>query len=64
MVVVLFNAGVQEPDTPFNEVVGNDAIVAPKQTGPTGLKTGTMLELTVIVIVAVFEHCPTEGVNV
>ena len=49
---------------PLLEVVGSADNVAPEQIGPTALKVGVTLGLTVIVNVAVVAHCPAVGVNV
>jgi hypothetical protein len=64
VVAVLFNAGNHVPVTPFKEVVGSGLNVAPEQIAATGVKVGVKTGLTVIVIVAVFAHCPALGVNV
>ena len=64
MVAILFNAGDQVPEIPFNDVVGNADKVAPEQIAATGLNVGVVFGLTVIVSVAVVAHCPTDGVNV
>ena len=64
MVAVLFIAGDQEPVNPLIEVVGNGDIVAPEQTGATGLNEGVMFGLTVIVNVEVVAHWPGVGVNI
>jgi hypothetical protein len=45
-------------------VVGNALKVAPEQIGPTPAKVGRTGEFTTTVIVVVFAHCPTAGVNV
>ena len=57
-------AGAQVPITPLIEVVGRAPKTAPEQIGATGLNVGVNIGLTVIVNVAVFEHCPASGVNV
>ena len=64
VVIVLFTAGDQVPVTPFVDVVGKAANVAPAQIGTTCVKVGVVLGVTVIVIVAVFAHNPTVGVKV
>ncbi|AWI25264.1 hypothetical protein HYN49_04780 [Flavobacterium pallidum] len=64
VVAVLFNAGDHVPATPLFEVVGNAAKVAPEQIGDTCVNAGAVGWLTVMVIVAVFAHCPTDGVKV
>jgi hypothetical protein len=64
VVTVLSIAGAQVPVIPFVEVVGNRAMAAPEQNGPTGAKAGVMLLSTVMVRVVVTAHCPTSGVNV
>ncbi len=64
MVAVLFIAGNQLPAIEFVEVVGKALKAAPEQIGATALNVGIKIGLTVIVIVAVFAHCPASGVNV
>ena len=64
VVVVLFNAGDQEPLILLLDVVGNGEIVEPVQTCSIGENVGANGWLTVIVIEAVDAHCPAEGVNV
>jgi hypothetical protein len=64
VVAVLFNAGDQVPEKPFNEVVGNAANVAPEHIGATCVNEGVIFGLTVIDIVAVVAHNPAVGVNV
>jgi hypothetical protein len=49
VVVVLFIAGDQVPVIPLLLVVGNAEIVAPEQKGPTAVKVGVTLGLTVTV---------------
>ena len=56
MVVVLFNAGLQEPLIPLSEVSGNAFKISPEQIGATLVKVGVILGITVIVNVAVFAH--------
>jgi hypothetical protein len=46
------------------EVVGNAASGSPLQIGFTWVKVGVVLELTVIVMFAVFAHAPAVGVKV
>ena len=58
------SAGAHEPVTPLLLVVGSGDRVAPEQIGAMALNVGVMLELTTIVNVAVFAHCPGSGVNV
>jgi hypothetical protein len=64
VVWVLSTAGAHVPVMPLLEVVGNGAIVAPEQIGPTAVNVGVMLELTTIVSVVVDAHCPAVGVKV
>jgi phosphate starvation-inducible membrane PsiE len=64
VVVVLFNAGDQEPVIPFKEVVGNAESGAPLQIAATGINVGITFGLTVIVNVVVVAHKPAVGVNV
>jgi hypothetical protein len=64
VVVVLFNAGDQVPETPLLEVVGNAVIVALAQEEATCVNVGVTIGFTVIVIVAVLAHIPAVGVNV
>jgi len=49
-------AGVHVPITPFREVVGRAAIIAPLQKGPTGLNVGVSDGFTVTVTVNVLVH--------
>ena len=63
MVAVLFNAGDHVPVIPLREVVGKTESVAPEQIGPTGLKVGATLALTVIDIDVEIAHEPVEGVK-
>ena len=64
VVVVLSNAGDQIPVIPLVEVVGKFAKVPPAQIGATWVNVGTMVGLTVIVMVAVVAHNPAVGVKV
>jgi hypothetical protein len=64
VVAVLFRAGVQVPEMPFREVVGNGESEAPEQIAATGLNVGVILGLTVMVRVVDVAHCPAVGVNV
>jgi phosphate starvation-inducible membrane PsiE len=64
VVVVLFNAGLQVPAIPFEEVVGNAANAAPVHIAATGLKVGVEFGVTVMLRVVVVAHCPAAGVNV
>ena len=43
---VLLIAGDHEPLTPFNEVLGNAAMISPLQNGPTWVKSGATMEET------------------
>jgi hypothetical protein len=64
VVALLFKAGVQVPETPFNEVVGSEAKTPPAHIGATALKVGTTFGVTVMVKVIVVAHCPAVGVKV
>ena len=64
MVAVLFNAGDQLPVILLRDVVGNAVKAAPGQIAATGLKSGVVPALTVMVKVVVDAHCPAVGVNV
>jgi hypothetical protein len=64
VVTVLSIAGAQVPVIPFVEVVGNGAMAAPEQNGPTGANAGVILLSMVMVSVVVTAHCPASGVNV
>lgn len=52
------------PVTPFNDVVGKGAIVAPAQTGATAANAGVVVGLTVMLKVVDDAHCPASGVKV
>ena len=56
MVVVLFNAGLQEPLIPLREAIGKAFKISPEQIGATLVKVGVILGVTVIVNVVVFAH--------
>ena len=62
--VVLFNAGDQDPVILFNDVVGNGLNEAPEQIGATAVKVGVTFGVTVMVRLAVVAHCPAVGVNI
>jgi hypothetical protein len=64
VVAVLLITGVQLPVIPFVEVVGKALNAAPEQIGATALNVGVKIGFTVMVIVAVFAHCPASGVKV
>jgi len=64
VVVVLSSTGVQVPVIPLLDVVGSAVSVAPEQIAATGVNTGVMFGLTVIVNVVVVAHRPAVGVNV
>jgi hypothetical protein len=53
VVVVLFNAGDQEPLIPFSDVVGNGANVELEQIATTGSNVGVTIGLIVTDVVAV-----------
>jgi len=61
---VLFKAGLQVPEIPLMEVVGNGDNIAPEQIAGTGAKRGITFGFTVIVNVAIVAHCPAVGVKV
>jgi hypothetical protein len=60
----LLITGVQVPEIPLVEVVGNADIAAPEQYGPTDAKVGVTCGVMVIVSVVVVAHCPAVGVKV
>lgn len=64
VVVKLFNAGDQVPVTPFVEVFGKAAKLAPEQIGKMSEKVGIVFEFINKVSVVGKAHCPTFGVNV
>ena len=49
VVVVVFIAGDQLPEIPFNETFGKTGIELPAQIGAIGLKTGTVLGTALII---------------
>jgi len=57
-------AGDQVPKIPLVEVVGKAPKFAPEQIGATCENVGVDFGVTVMVIVAVFAHCPIVGVKV
>ena len=62
--LLLLNAGLQVPVTPFVEVVGNTGDAAPAQIAAIGAKVGVTFGVTVISSVVVVAHCPAVGVKV
>lgn len=58
VVVVLFKAGVHVPVMPFNDVVGNAAIVAPAQMDATGLNVGVVAGPVVPIVTPVVTMQP------
>ena len=56
VVAVLFKAGDQVPLMPLVDVPGRGASASPEQIGATAANVGTVLALTVMVIVAVVAH--------
>ena len=64
VVAVLLIAGDHVPVTPLFEVRGKADKVSPWQIEATAVKVGIIGVLTVIVMVAVLAHCPTDGVKV
>ena len=63
VVAVLSRAGAQDPLIPLFEVVGSGESGSPEQIGATGSNVGTVLAVTVTVIVAATAHCPPSGVK-
>ena len=63
MVAVLFRAGDQEPWMPLIEVAGSGESASPEQIGATVLNVGTVLAVTVTVMVAGRAHWPPSGVK-
>ena len=61
---MLFNAGVQVPVIPFNEVNGKADKFPPLQIAETCVNVGVSFGVTAMVIVAVVAHCPAVGVKV
>ena len=64
VVARLLRAGDQLPAMPLLDVVGNAANGVPEQIGFTAVNVGTVVLLTVMVIVVLVAHCPALGVNV
>jgi hypothetical protein len=64
LVVLLTVAGDHVPVIPFVDVVGKTGGTDPLQIAGIAAKVGTMLLLTVTVIVVVVAHWPAPGVNV
>src|SRR3982750_1741900 len=64
--VLLTVAGLQVPEMPFTEVVGNTGAVAPEQmvTLPPKLNVGVTFCITVTVNIVFTAHKPASGVNV
>ncbi|AWA29420.1 hypothetical protein HYN48_04585 [Flavobacterium magnum] len=60
----MFKAGDQVPVKPLLDVVGNAANVLPEQIGATAVNVGVTFWFTVMVIIAVLAHWPTDGVKV
>ena len=56
MVAELFSAGDQNPETPFDEVVGKGAKVPPSHIEATAAKLGVTTGFTVIVNVCGVAH--------
>ena len=57
-------AGLHDPLMPLVETVGNAAMVAPVQYGPTAAKVGVILVPIVMVNVVVVAHWLAVGVKV
>jgi hypothetical protein len=64
VVAKLFNAGDQIPEIPLFDIVGKAVKVAPEQIAAIGVNVGVTFGFTVMVMVAVEEHCPLVGANV
>jgi hypothetical protein len=64
VVVVLSKAGDQVPVYPLRDVVGKVVNVPPSHIGATAVNVGSIFGFTVMVSVAVVEHCPAVGVKV
>jgi hypothetical protein len=64
--VLLTVAGFHVPETPFDEVFGNEGTVPPEQTlsEVPKLNTGVVFDPTVTLNVALTAHWPAVGVNV
>ena len=56
-------AGVQEPVTPFGEVVAKIGATEPVQKSAIGVKSGLRFGTTFTAKVCVVAHCPALGVN-
>ena len=57
-------AGDHVPGIPFVEVVGKAAVGVPEQIGPTCVKVGVTLGVTVMLVTKGTAHWPAVGVNV
>ena len=57
-------AGLQAPEIPSLEVVGNGSKVSPTQISFTAENVGIILASTTTVKVAGSAHCPASGVKV
>ena len=64
VVARLLIAGVQVPEIPLVELVGNGDTEAPEQIAATEEKIGVTFGVTVMLSVVVVAHCPAVGVNV
>ena len=64
VVARLSNVGDQLPAMPLLDVLGNADNGVPEQIGFTAVNVGTVVLLTVMVIVVLVAHCPAFGVNV
>jgi hypothetical protein len=62
--VVFIAPGLQVPDIPFVDLVGNNGAVLFWQSELTRLNDGVTIELIVTAIVVGVPHCPELGVNV
>jgi len=57
-------AGLQVPESPLVEVVGNGASGSPEQIAVTAAKVGVMSGLTVTCNIVIVAHCAAVGVNI
>ena len=63
--VVLITVGLHVPLIPLFEVTGNDGGVEFRQSGPSWVNVGVILDgVTAILKTAVVAHCPASGVKV
>ena len=62
--IVLMVAGLQEPVMALRDVDSNASGIAPTQYGPSVVKVGTILSVTVTSMLAIVAHWPAVGVKV